>query len=133
MISSHTKAHVRRCSEFTLEAHYWHCSESELFVSEGRCRPDDRLAAVQVQIDTPESRPSQCCYKMRQHRHCCLPSLREFSDAGPSSLAIELRLWFEFEEEFDLDEVKRILTAAPGVVVVDGFPNQQYPMPMNAH
>ena len=39
----------------------------------------------------------------------------------------------EFEEEFDLDEVKRILTAAPGVVVVDDLPNQQYPMPMNAH
>jgi aspartate-semialdehyde dehydrogenase len=39
----------------------------------------------------------------------------------------------EFEEEFDLDEVKGILAAAPGVVVVDDLPNQQYPMPMDAH
>ena len=39
----------------------------------------------------------------------------------------------EFEEEYDLNEVKRILAAAPGVVVVDDLPNQQYPMPMDAH
>jgi aspartate-semialdehyde dehydrogenase len=39
----------------------------------------------------------------------------------------------EFEEEFDLNEVKGILAAAPGVVVVDDLPNQQYPMPMDAH
>jgi len=39
----------------------------------------------------------------------------------------------EFEKDFDLDEVKRILSEAPGVVVVDDPANQQYPMPMNAH
>jgi aspartate-semialdehyde dehydrogenase len=39
----------------------------------------------------------------------------------------------EFEEEYDLNEVKRILAAAPGVIVVDDLPNQQYPMPMDAH
>ena len=39
----------------------------------------------------------------------------------------------EFEEEYDLNEVKSILAAAPGVVVVDDLPNQQYPMPMDAH
>jgi aspartate-semialdehyde dehydrogenase len=39
----------------------------------------------------------------------------------------------EFEKDFDLDEVKKILSEAPGVVVVDDPANQQYPMPMNAH
>jgi aspartate-semialdehyde dehydrogenase len=39
----------------------------------------------------------------------------------------------EFENDFDLDEVKSILRAAPGVVVVDDPATQQYPMPMDAH
>ena len=39
----------------------------------------------------------------------------------------------EFEEEFDLDEVKRILADAPGIIVVDDPATQQYPMPMDAH
>jgi aspartate-semialdehyde dehydrogenase len=39
----------------------------------------------------------------------------------------------EFENDFDLNEVKKILSEAPGVVVVDDPANQQYPMPMDAH
>ena len=39
----------------------------------------------------------------------------------------------EFEKDFELNEVKRLLSEAPGVVVVDDPANQQYPMPMNAH
>ncbi len=39
----------------------------------------------------------------------------------------------EFERDFDLEEVKQLLSEAPGVVVVDDPANQQYPMPMNAH
>ncbi len=39
----------------------------------------------------------------------------------------------EFEKDFDLAEVKSLLQAAPGVVVVDDPANQQYPMPMDAH
>lgn len=39
----------------------------------------------------------------------------------------------EFEEEFDLDEVRKILCAAPGVVLVDDPSKQQYPMPKDAH
>jgi len=39
----------------------------------------------------------------------------------------------EFENEFDLEEVKTLLSAAPGVVLVDDPSNQQYPMPMDAH
>jgi aspartate-semialdehyde dehydrogenase len=39
----------------------------------------------------------------------------------------------EFDQEFDLDEVRRLLAAAPGVVVVDDLSKQQYPMPMDAH
>lgn len=39
----------------------------------------------------------------------------------------------EFENEFDLQEVKQILSHAPGVVLVDDPVNAQYPMPMDAH
>ncbi len=39
----------------------------------------------------------------------------------------------EFANDFDLAEVKALLAAAPGVVVVDDLANQQYPMPMDAH
>lgn len=39
----------------------------------------------------------------------------------------------EFEKDFDLDEVRRTLAAAPGVILEDDPANQIYPMPMNAH
>lgn len=39
----------------------------------------------------------------------------------------------ELANDFDLQEVKSLLAEAPGVVVVDDLPNQQYPMPMDAH
>jgi aspartate-semialdehyde dehydrogenase len=39
----------------------------------------------------------------------------------------------EFEEDFDLDEVKQLLASAPGVVLTDDPANQKYPMPMDAH
>jgi aspartate-semialdehyde dehydrogenase len=39
----------------------------------------------------------------------------------------------EFAEEFELNEVKSLLTKAPGVVLVDDPANAQYPMPMDAH
>lgn len=39
----------------------------------------------------------------------------------------------EFENEFDLEEVRSLLRAAPGVVLVDDPATQQYPMPINAH
>jgi aspartate-semialdehyde dehydrogenase len=39
----------------------------------------------------------------------------------------------EFENEYDIDEVKRILSGAPGVVLVDDPTSQKYPMPMDAH
>lgn len=39
----------------------------------------------------------------------------------------------EFEKEFELDEVKNILAASPGVVLVDDPATQQYPMPKDAH
>src|SRR6187455_1551589 len=39
----------------------------------------------------------------------------------------------EFENDYDLDEVKSLLQAAPGVVLVDDPSTQQYPMPMDAH
>lgn len=39
----------------------------------------------------------------------------------------------EFEHDFDLAEVREILSAAPGVVVVDDPARQQYPMPKDAH
>jgi aspartate-semialdehyde dehydrogenase len=39
----------------------------------------------------------------------------------------------EFEHDFDLAEVKEILSKAPGVVVVDDPSNALYPMPKDAH
>lgn len=39
----------------------------------------------------------------------------------------------EFENDFDLAEVREILSAAPGVVVEDDPANAIYPMPLNAH
>lgn len=39
----------------------------------------------------------------------------------------------EFENDFDLAEVRQLLAAAPGVVVEDDPASQVYPMPLNAH
>jgi aspartate-semialdehyde dehydrogenase len=39
----------------------------------------------------------------------------------------------EFEKDFDLAEVKKLLSEAPGVVVVDDPAAQQYPMPRDSH
>lgn len=36
----------------------------------------------------------------------------------------------EFENEFDLDEVRRILSETPGVVLQDNVKNNEYPMPL---
>ncbi|MCP9753008.1 aspartate-semialdehyde dehydrogenase [Ferruginibacter sp. HRS2-29] len=39
----------------------------------------------------------------------------------------------EFENDFDLDEVKALLAKSPGIVVEDDIDNFVYPMPLNAH
>lgn len=39
----------------------------------------------------------------------------------------------EFEKEFDLTDVRELLTMAPGVILVDDVKNLKYPMPMDAH
>lgn len=39
----------------------------------------------------------------------------------------------EFENDFDLSEIRQVLQSAPGVVLVDDPSAQQYPMPMDAH
>lgn len=39
----------------------------------------------------------------------------------------------EFENDFDLQQVRELLQQAPGIVVVDDTATQQYPMPMDAH
>lgn len=39
----------------------------------------------------------------------------------------------EFENDFEMDEVKHLLHEAPGVVVQDDLPQQVYPMPLCAH
>lgn len=39
----------------------------------------------------------------------------------------------EFEEEFDVDKVRKILSETPGVVVEDDPKNNVYPMPINSH
>jgi aspartate-semialdehyde dehydrogenase len=39
----------------------------------------------------------------------------------------------EFENDFDLDEVKSLLENSPGIVVTDDIANLKYPMPLDAH
>jgi len=39
----------------------------------------------------------------------------------------------EFANDYDLGDIKSLLSAAPGVVVVDDTANAKYPMPMDAH
>lgn len=39
----------------------------------------------------------------------------------------------EFEQPFELQKVREILSTAPGVVVVDDPSTSQYPMPKDAH
>lgn len=39
----------------------------------------------------------------------------------------------EFENDFNLDDVREILTKSPGVVVQDNISNFVYPMPLTAH
>ncbi|MEO9211177.1 MAG: Asd/ArgC dimerization domain-containing protein, partial [Ginsengibacter sp.] len=39
----------------------------------------------------------------------------------------------EFENEFDIEEVREILSAAPGVIVQDDIHKGVYPMPLFAH
>ena len=39
----------------------------------------------------------------------------------------------QFENDFDLKEVREILSDSPGLIVQDDLPNNLYPMPINAH
>ncbi|MCK5369102.1 MAG: aspartate-semialdehyde dehydrogenase, partial [Cyclobacteriaceae bacterium] len=39
----------------------------------------------------------------------------------------------EFEKDFDLDEVKTLLSESEGIIVQDDVANNIYPMPINAH
>jgi aspartate-semialdehyde dehydrogenase len=39
----------------------------------------------------------------------------------------------EFEKEYELDEVRTILSKSPGIIVEDDVKNLKYPMPMNSH
>jgi aspartate-semialdehyde dehydrogenase len=39
----------------------------------------------------------------------------------------------EFENEFDIDKVRELLSKAPGVIVQDDPANKIYPMPITAH
>lgn len=39
----------------------------------------------------------------------------------------------EFEKEYQMDDIRRILASAPGVVLEDDVRNLKYPMPKNAH
>ena len=39
----------------------------------------------------------------------------------------------EFEKDFDLNEVRTLLSSSPGIIVTDDVKNLKYPMPMDAH
>lgn len=49
--------------------------------------------------------------------------------AGGHSEAVNV----QFLNDFDLDEVRELLAATPGVIVQDDLANNVYPMPINAH
>ena len=49
--------------------------------------------------------------------------------AGGHSEALNV----QFEKDFDLAEVRQLLTDTPGVIVEDDLDNNVYPMPINAH
>ena len=49
--------------------------------------------------------------------------------AGGHSEAVNV----QFENDFDLTEVRQILSETPGVIVEDDLANNIYPMPVNAH
>ncbi|WP_207497062.1 aspartate-semialdehyde dehydrogenase [Aridibaculum aurantiacum] len=39
----------------------------------------------------------------------------------------------EFENDFELEEVKQLLASSPGIIVEDNTADQHYPMPLSAH
>jgi len=39
----------------------------------------------------------------------------------------------EFENQFDLNDIKKILSGSPGIILEDDVSNFKYPMPINAH
>lgn len=39
----------------------------------------------------------------------------------------------EFEKDYELEEVRKILSESPGIIVIDDVKNLKYPMPMDAH
>ena len=39
----------------------------------------------------------------------------------------------EFEKEFELDDIRKLLSQAPGIILQDNVLNGEYPMPLNAH
>jgi aspartate-semialdehyde dehydrogenase len=39
----------------------------------------------------------------------------------------------EFENDFEINDVRKILENSPGITLMDDPQNQQYPMPLNAH
>jgi aspartate-semialdehyde dehydrogenase len=39
----------------------------------------------------------------------------------------------EFEKDFDIENVKKLITSIPGVVICDNPAKNEYPMPMTAH
>ena len=49
--------------------------------------------------------------------------------AGGHSEAVNV----QFENDFDLAEVRQILSSTPGIIVEDDLSNNIYPMPINAH
>ena len=49
--------------------------------------------------------------------------------AGGHSEAVNV----QFENDFDLAEVRKLLSDTPGIIIEDDLDNNVYPMPINAH
>ena len=61
-----------------------------------------------------------------------VPSLRSHSVRVSSLRSHSESVWFETEKPLSVDEIRKALTAAPGVTVVDDPQNYVYPMPLES-
>ncbi len=71
---------------------------------------------------------------MKHGKLCVLPDIRLTATTvrvpvkGGHSESVNV----EFEKDFDLKDVRAIMSSTPGVVLVDDISNAQYPMPLDA-
>lgn len=116
---------------------------------------------AQLEAEQQGSSPTQACYPHTIHQNI-LPQIDEFTDNGytkeemkmvnetkkilgddnirvtATTVRVPVRVGhsesvnIEFEKDFELEDVVRILNQSPGIIVVDNPASKQYPMPIDA-